>query len=91
MASKPANPKMWAMIVAQAKAKYSNYPNPGASHWVHKTYVEHGGRFIETTEQDRKMGIAKKKHEKEKSEKLSKTDKEKTAKKKSSKKDKGKK
>jgi hypothetical protein len=46
MASKPANPKMWAMIVAQAKAKYSNYPNPGASHWVHKTYVEHGGRFI---------------------------------------------
>ena len=66
MASKPANPKMWAMIIAQAKAKYSNYPNPGSSHWVHKTYVEHGGRFIETTEADRKMGIAKKKHEKEK-------------------------
>ena len=78
------------MIVAQAKAKYSNYPNPGASHWVHKTYVEHGGRFIETTEQDRKMGIAKKKHEKEKLEKRSKTDKDKTIKK-SSKKDKGKK
>jgi hypothetical protein len=90
MASKPANPKMWAMIVAQAKAKYSNYPNPGASHWVHKTYVEHGGRFIETTEQDRKMSIAKKKHEKEKSEKSTKIDKEQT-KKKSSKKDKGKK
>ena len=81
---------MWAMIVAQAKAKYSNYPNPGASHWVHKTYVEHGGRFIETTEQDRKMGIAKKKHEREKLEKRSKTDKDKTTKK-SSKKDKGKK
>ena len=78
------------MIVAQAKAKYSNYPNPGASHWVHKTYVEHGGRFIETTEQDRKMGIAKKKHEKEKLEKRSKNDKDKTTKK-SSKKDKGKK
>jgi len=90
MASKPANPKMWAMIVAQAKAKYSNYPNPGASHWVHKTYVEHGGRFIETTEADRKMNIAKKKHEKEKLEKRSKTDKNKTEKK-SSKKDKGKK
>lgn len=87
MASKPANPKMWAMIVAQAKAKYSNYPNPGASHWVHKTYVEHGGRFIETTEQDRQKGIAKKKHEKAKKEKLSKVDKEK----KSTKKDKGKK
>ena len=78
------------MIVAQAKAKYSNYPNPGASHWVHKTYVEHGGRFIETTEADRKMNIAKKKHEKEKLEKRSKTDKNKTEKK-SSKKDKGKK
>ena len=90
MASKPANPKMWAMIVAQAKAKYSNYPNPGASHWVHKTYVEHGGRFIETTEQDRKMGIAKKKHEKEKLEKRSKTSKDNETKK-SSKKDKGKK
>jgi hypothetical protein len=90
MASKPANPKMWAMIVAQAKAKYSNYPNPGASHWVHKTYVEHGGRFIETTEADRKMGIAKKKHEKEKLEKRSKIDKDKPAKK-SVKKDKGKK
>ena len=81
---------MWAMIVAQAKAKYSNYPNPGASHWVHKTYVEHGGRFIETTEADRKMGIAKKKHEKEKLEKRSKTGKDKPEKK-SSKKDKGKK
>ena len=90
MASKPANPKMWAMIVAQAKAKYSNYPNPGASHWVHKTYVEHGGRFIETTEADRKMNIAKKKHEREKLEKRSKTDKNKVEKK-SSKKDKGKK
>ena len=90
MASKPANPKMWAMIVAQAKAKYSNYPNPGASHWVHKTYVEHGGRFIETTEADRKMGIAKKKHEREKLEKRSKTNKDKTESK-SSKKDKGKK
>jgi len=90
VASKPANPKMWAMIVAQAKAKYSNYPNPGASNWVHKTYVQHGGRFIETTEADRKMGIAKKKHEREKLEKRSKTDKNKTEKK-SSKKDKGKK
>jgi hypothetical protein len=66
MASKPANPKMWAMIIAQAKAKYSNYPNPGASHWVHKTYVEHGGRFIETTEADRRKGIEKKKAERKK-------------------------
>jgi hypothetical protein len=61
MASKPANPKLWAMIVAQAKAKYSNYPNPGASHWVHEQYVKHGGRFIVTTAADRKkMTMSKK-------------------------------
>lgn len=61
MASKPANPKLWATIVAMAKAKYSNYPNPGASHWVHKTYVEKGGQFVETSEKDRrkKMEIKK--------------------------------
>ena len=54
MASKPANTNLWNTIVAMAKAKYSNYPNPGASHWVHKTYVEKGGQFIETTEKDRR-------------------------------------
>ena len=63
MASKPANPKLWATIVAMAKAKYSNYPNPGASHWVHKTYVEKGGQFIETTEKDRRKKMEQKKHE----------------------------
>lgn len=61
MSHKPANPKMWAMIVAQAKAKYSNYPNPGASHWVHEQYVKHGGKFIEITAEDRKkMALSKK-------------------------------
>ena len=64
---KPGNPKLYAMIVAQAKAKYSSYPNPGASAWVHKRYTESGGQFIETPEVDRKQGIAKKKFEKEKS------------------------
>ena len=63
MASKPANPKLWATIVAMARAKYSNYPNPGASHWVHKTYVEKGGQFIETTEKDRRKKMEQKKHE----------------------------
>ena len=63
---KPANPKLYAMIVAQARAKYSSYPNPGASAWVHKKYVQSGGQFIETTEADRRKGIAKKKYEKEK-------------------------
>ena len=63
MASKPANIKLYNMIVAQAKAKYSTYPNPGASHWVHKRYVESGGKFIETTEEDRRKGMEKKKSE----------------------------
>ena len=62
MASKPANEKLYLMIVAQAKAKYSNYPNPGASHWVHERYIQSGGRFIETNEQTRKLEMQKKKH-----------------------------
>ena len=62
---KPANPKLYAMIVAQARAKYSNYPNPGASAWVHKKYVQAGGQFIETTEATRRATMAKRKQEKE--------------------------
>ena len=62
MASKPANEKLYLMIVAQAKAKYSNYPNPGASHWVHERYIQSGGKFIETNEQTRKLEMQKKKH-----------------------------
>jgi hypothetical protein len=64
VASKPANEKLYLMIVAQAKAKYSNYPNPGASHWVHERYIQSGGRFIETNEQTRKLEMRKKKHAK---------------------------
>ena len=67
---KPANPKLYAMIVAQARAKYSSYPNPGASAWVHKKYVQSGGQFIETTEATRRAGMAKKKHDKEKTKHL---------------------
>ena len=65
---KPANPKLYSMLVAQARAKYSTYPNPGASAWVHKKYIESGGQFIETTEADRRAGIQKKKFEKKKHE-----------------------
>jgi hypothetical protein len=67
---KPANPKLYAMIVAQARAKYSSYPNPGASAWVHKKYVQSGGQFIETTEATRRQGMAKKKIDKEKAKHL---------------------
>lgn len=57
MASVPTNQKLWAMIVAQAKAKYTNYPNPGASHWVHQQYLKNGGKFEETSEQTRRKKI----------------------------------
>jgi hypothetical protein len=60
---KPANPKLYATIVAMARAKYSSYPNPGASAWVHKKYVQSGGQFIETTEATRRAGMEKKKVE----------------------------
>ena len=84
MASKPANPRLYAMIVAQAKAKYSNYPNPGASHWVHERYIQSGGKFVDTTEQERRKKLVQKKFETKKK-------KEAVTEKKSSKKDKGKK
>jgi hypothetical protein len=67
---KPANPKLYATIVAMARAKYSSYPNPGASAWVHKRYVQAGGQFIETTEATRKLTMAKRKQEKEKAKHL---------------------
>jgi hypothetical protein len=67
---KPANPKLYATIVAMARAKYSSYPNPGASAWVHKKYIQSGGQFVETTEATRKVAMAKKKEDKEKSKHL---------------------
>lgn len=50
MAQEPQNPRMWAMYVTQAKAHFSVYPSPAASHWVHEHYTKAGGRFIETDE-----------------------------------------
>jgi hypothetical protein len=50
VAEKPINQKLWAMIIAQAKAKYARYPNPAASSWVHKKYVESGGKFVDTSD-----------------------------------------
>ena len=66
MSSKPANEKLYAMIVAQAKAKYSSYPNPGASHWVHERYIQSGGKFIDSTELTRRKDMVKKAFENKK-------------------------
>ncbi|CAB4128911.1 hypothetical protein UFOVP111_105 [uncultured Caudovirales phage] len=48
MADIPVNEKLYAMIVGQAKAKYRIYPSPGASHWVHRRYLEMGGKFVDS-------------------------------------------
>lgn len=50
MAEVPINEKLYAMVVTQAKAKYRVYPSPGASHWVHRRYLELGGKFEDSTE-----------------------------------------
>lgn len=46
----PVNEKLYAMVVTQAKAKYRIYPSPGASHWVHRRYLELGGKYIDSEE-----------------------------------------
>lgn len=54
MAEVPVNEKLYAMVVMQAKAKYHTYPSPGASHWVHRRYLELGGKFEDTVEKNRR-------------------------------------
>lgn len=63
MATKPANPKLWAIITAQARAKFATYPSPAASHWVHKQYVDHGGQFVETSDKTKHSKEQRKKFE----------------------------
>ena len=57
MAEVAANQRLYAMVVMQAKAKYRVYPSPGASHWVHKRYLELGGKFIDSEVENRKKEI----------------------------------
>jgi hypothetical protein len=54
MADVPLNPKLFAMVTTQAKAKYRVYPSPGASHWVHRRYLELGGKFEDATEKTKR-------------------------------------
>jgi len=72
VAQVPMNQKLWALIVSQAKAKYSNYPNPGASHWVHQQYLKNGGKFEETSEQTRRKKILARQFEAKRHAKMSK-------------------
>lgn len=43
----PANPKLWNMYVAQAKARFRKWPSPTASAWVHAEYSKVGGKFVD--------------------------------------------
>lgn len=47
----PANPKLWNMQVAQAKARFRVYPSPAAAHWVHSHYSQLGGKFVDKKSQ----------------------------------------
>ena len=59
MADVPLNEKLYAMVVMQAKAKYRIYPSPGASHWVHRRYIELGGRFEDSAEKGKRDEMMK--------------------------------
>lgn len=66
----PSNPRLWRMVIMQAKAKFAKYPSPGASHWVHSEYVKHGGQFREASENTRQKTLAKRHFEEKKREQL---------------------
>jgi hypothetical protein len=66
----PSNPRLWRMVIMQARAKFSKYPSPGASHWVHEQYIKHGGQFVEVSENTRQKKLAKKHFEAKRREKL---------------------
>lgn len=42
----PANPKLYNMLTAQARTKFTTYPSPAAAHWVHSRYLQLGGKFV---------------------------------------------
>jgi len=66
----PVNTSLWNMVITQAKARFSTYPSPGASHWVHAEYERKGGQFKEVSEETRTADIMRKKYLRERHEKL---------------------
>lgn len=53
----PTNPRLWNIVVMQAKAKFHKWPSPAASHWAHQKYKQMGGRF-KGAEDDRAKKLA---------------------------------
>lgn len=58
MAQQPTNPKLWQMIISQARARFATYPSPAASHWVHDQYTKSGGKFFDPAEVNRRKEAA---------------------------------
>jgi len=44
----PANPRLYNMVVTQAKSRFAKYPSPAAAHWVHTQYSMKGGKYVES-------------------------------------------
>lgn len=55
---KPANEKLWNLVLMQAKARFQKFPSPAASSWAHEKYVKMGGRFIDTAKEKDKEKAA---------------------------------
>lgn len=47
----PANPKLYNMVVAQARSKFTTYPSPAAAHWVRTRYTQMGGQYVKSKKQ----------------------------------------
>lgn len=48
------NPRLWKIVVIQAKAKFHKWPSPAASHWAHEKYKQLGGKFKSGSDDDEK-------------------------------------
>jgi hypothetical protein len=54
----PTNPRLWNIVVQQAKAKFQKWPSPAASHWAHQKYKQMGGRFKGADDDDKAKKLA---------------------------------
>lgn len=41
----PANPRLWNMVRAQAKSRFSK-DSPASAHWIRTHYTQMGGKFV---------------------------------------------
>lgn len=74
---KPTNERLWHLFTVQARAKFVKYPSPTASAWVHRKYVQAGGKFIDTAkESERERALRHIQESKEKHKKHKKHDKD---------------